>query len=1431
MEADEDEFGDLYTDVLRPIPSSSSSAPITRYFSSPNNPSPKNNLHHSSDDEDLLYRASSPKPNLVSSHATKSPSSIPHHRPNLSSPIPSPQHIPDKGQDEKQPFSDPGPETEIRVSDVDKDLVLNEEKAEIDIKIGGLDSDPVIPGLSMGGFVPGIFNAGGGTESGGRMKQQEGGDEEEDWESDDSEDDLQIVLNDTRGPIGMESHEDEDEDGEVLVIVADGDQHHPVGEEQEWGEEAVQPVADGEKKDGLEMAKGSGVGINMAGGVGGPRIGYSNHGYHPHHSQFKYVRPGAAVAPGGAVVGGAAGQVRPPVAMGSVAGRGRGDWRPVGINKSVPALQKNFHSGFGLPVWANNSSARAFGNGLEFTLPSHKTVFDIDIDSFEEKPWRYPGVDTSDYFNFGLDEDNWKDYCKQLDQLRLEATMQSKIRVYESGRSEQDYDPDLPPELAAAAGLHDVGVENANLGKTDGGQADLAAQGRGTIRTRPQLPTGRAIQVEGGYGERLPSIDTRPPRLRDSDAIIEIVLQDSVDDDSITSNGALERPEDGNQVELKGGDHEFEVDGRQVDTEYFDQFPQTYNGRKREMVTRRASYSTSLHNNTREGDGILPFPPDMTLQCHPSSKAQTSVYTGGLFSTAHGGRWTHGTGRGRHLHVTVEHANDVIPNQNVQNRSDVHQKENTRDSVESKQNFQATSPIVVEAASEHSLDQENDMHDDGLALADSTDVEGEEITSDLGGDSSLNRSVKKQKLSSLVEQPTPQDVGSGDDLKTTHSDNSKVKSGSSRDYHKHHESVDEEVVQEARTRRTGEGKRHHDEDEYSYRRRDDYSRESKEIDTSLMVAKGREDLHHSYPHRDWDSSSACYNRAKTESFDKSNERDGSVGLRPRRDDDMHSRRAKNEEIRRREHVEDTGSRHRNKLNESERTYRDEHLHSRRRVDDGDWRGRQDKEYGPRQRERDDVLMSRHENVDEPHIRRRKDEELDRREHVDKEDVFHSYRVREDSSRRKRERDDSLDQRRREDQAREKDKVDDNHCIRHRDGSWRQREREDRQRLKQSHEDSRANQDREGRGLARTGRLLEDKKRVGNTRAKDEPKGLGFDKDYQVKDKRRELLKRRDRVDDETESQHRGHDDNYERDNQLNNEDRNLRYDRSSTQNDRSVNAPDSERVYRDRHKENTRKTKEFEGGGQNMLVSGKRKLHDHSAHRNEKGSMKGINDQESSRAACADSNDHSQSKLSTALSKKGHNHYQHEQHEASQRRHSSRRHGEDADSDDEQQQNSRRGRSKLERWTSHKESVSISGAQSPSSSSKGKETGRNNDRSLTGRLTDVVRKKNGDIATQNPFANAGKTSDLGPKDVDMVAMYDDQHVDSERVGDDRHLDTVAKLKKRSERFKLPMPSEKDIMTNKKVENHEILLTQSETAAADTQVKQERPARKRRWVSS
>lgn len=69
-----------------------------------------------------------------------------------------------------------------------------------------------------------------------------------------------------------------------------------------------------------------------------------------------------------------------------------------------------------------------------------------------------------------------------------------------------------------------------------------------------------------------------------------------------------------------------------------------------------------------------------------------------------------------------------------------------------------------------------------------------------------------------------------------------------------------------------------------------------------------------------------------------------------------------------------------------------------------------------------------------------------------------------------------------------------------------------------------------------------------------------------------------------------------------------------------------------------------------------------------------------------------------------------------------------------------------------------------------------------------------------------------------------------KVLEDKHMDTVEKLKKRSERFKLPMPSEKEGLVIKKMEN-EALPSSKSDAPADSEIKPERPARKRRWIGS
>jgi len=56
------------------------------------------------------------------------------------------------------------------------------------------------------------------------------------------------------------------------------------------------------------------------------------------------------------------------------------------------------------------------------TIPqlNGQSIYDIDLDSFEEKPWKKPGADINDYFNYGFNETSWKLYCQKQQQLRQE---------------------------------------------------------------------------------------------------------------------------------------------------------------------------------------------------------------------------------------------------------------------------------------------------------------------------------------------------------------------------------------------------------------------------------------------------------------------------------------------------------------------------------------------------------------------------------------------------------------------------------------------------------------------------------------------------------------------------------------------------------------------------------------------------------------------------------------------------------------------------------------------------------------------------------------------------------------------------------------------------------------------------------------------------
>lgn len=46
---------------------------------------------------------------------------------------------------------------------------------------------------------------------------------------------------------------------------------------------------------------------------------------------------------------------------------------------------------------------------------------EFSVESLEDKPWRKPGADITDYFNYGFNEITWQAYCERQRRLRMES--------------------------------------------------------------------------------------------------------------------------------------------------------------------------------------------------------------------------------------------------------------------------------------------------------------------------------------------------------------------------------------------------------------------------------------------------------------------------------------------------------------------------------------------------------------------------------------------------------------------------------------------------------------------------------------------------------------------------------------------------------------------------------------------------------------------------------------------------------------------------------------------------------------------------------------------------------------------------------------------------------------------------------------------------
>ncbi|CAJ0961574.1 unnamed protein product, partial [Mesorhabditis belari] len=49
-----------------------------------------------------------------------------------------------------------------------------------------------------------------------------------------------------------------------------------------------------------------------------------------------------------------------------------------------------------------------------------QTIYDLDLSQMQDTPWRKPGADINDYFNYGFTEETWNTYCERQKKLRAE---------------------------------------------------------------------------------------------------------------------------------------------------------------------------------------------------------------------------------------------------------------------------------------------------------------------------------------------------------------------------------------------------------------------------------------------------------------------------------------------------------------------------------------------------------------------------------------------------------------------------------------------------------------------------------------------------------------------------------------------------------------------------------------------------------------------------------------------------------------------------------------------------------------------------------------------------------------------------------------------------------------------------------------------------
>ncbi|XP_026881389.2 pre-mRNA 3'-end-processing factor FIP1-like [Electrophorus electricus] len=158
---------------------------------------------------------------------------------------------------------------------------------------------------------------------------------------------------------------------------------------------------------------------------------------------------------------------------------------------------------------------------------------ETDTDMYEDKPWRKPGADLSDYFNYGFNEETWKAYCEKQRRLLLglepclPPSFHNKITVQqgrtvslekdvESSAVKLDFKSDFSTQVMPATSRLKAGPPpNRKMA----GTIDVIGGQTGPIRRvegrRREMQEQNPIQVLGDHGNKAQPLTppTVPPPL------------------------------------------------------------------------------------------------------------------------------------------------------------------------------------------------------------------------------------------------------------------------------------------------------------------------------------------------------------------------------------------------------------------------------------------------------------------------------------------------------------------------------------------------------------------------------------------------------------------------------------------------------------------------------------------------------------------------------------------------------------------------------------------------------------------------------------------------------------------------------------------------------------------------------------------------------